>query len=98
MCNLSSAPPVYIRRAHQNTSGSVVSELMRFIYHIITYVVPVMPKAINWARPLIQTPPVMNTHVTTCMSSSTLILLYMYIRVVLSPIQSLYRNIEKMKK
>ena len=27
----------FIRRAHQNASGSVVSELMRFIHHIITY-------------------------------------------------------------
>ena len=31
-----------------------VSELMRFIHRIITYVVPAMPRAINWARPLIQ--------------------------------------------
>ena len=47
---------IYIRRVHQNTSGSVVSELMRFIHHIITYVVPVTPRVINWARLLIQKP------------------------------------------
>ena len=46
--SLSSTPPVY---THQNTSGSAVSELMRFIHHI-TYIVPAMPRAINWARPL----------------------------------------------
>ena len=34
--SLSSAPLVYIRRVHQNASGSVVSELMRLIHHIIT--------------------------------------------------------------
>ena len=50
-----SAPPVYIRKAHQNISGSAVSELMRFIHHIITYVVPATPRAINWARPLFKT-------------------------------------------
>ena len=49
MHSLSSTPPVYIYKAHQNTSGSVVSELMRFIHHIITYVVPATPRAINWA-------------------------------------------------
>ena len=48
-----STPPVYIRKAHHNTSGLAVSELMRFI-HYITYVVPATPRAINWARPLIQ--------------------------------------------
>ena len=31
MRNLSSTPPVYIHKAHQNTSGSAVSELMRFM-------------------------------------------------------------------
>ena len=56
--SLSSTPPVYTRKAHQNTSGSAVSELMRFIHHIITYVVPATPRAINWARRLIQKPPV----------------------------------------
>ena len=58
--NLFSTPLVYIRKVHQNTSGSAVSELMRFIHHIITYmyVVPAVPRAINWARPLIQKPPV----------------------------------------
>ena len=54
MHSLSSTPPVYIRKTHQNTSGSAVSELMRFIHHIITYVVPAVPRAMNWARPLIQ--------------------------------------------
>ena len=29
------ALPVYIQWAHQNTSGSAVSELMRFIHHIM---------------------------------------------------------------
>ena len=53
MHSLSSAPPVYICKAHQNTECSAVSELMRFIHHIITYVVPAMSRAINWARPLI---------------------------------------------
>ena len=52
MHSLSSAPPVYIRKVHQNTSGSAVSELMRFILHIITYVVPATPRVINWAGPL----------------------------------------------
>ena len=32
MHSLSSAPPVYIHRAHQNTSGSTVSELLRHVY------------------------------------------------------------------
>ena len=32
--SLSSAPPVYIQRVHQNTCGSVVSEQMRFIHHL----------------------------------------------------------------
>ena len=50
--SLSSTAPVYIRKAHQNTSSSAVSELMRFIHHIITYVVPATPRAINWARAL----------------------------------------------
>ena len=36
---------------HQWFSGS---ELMRFIHHIITYVVPATPRVINWARPLTQ--------------------------------------------
>ena len=58
MHQLSSTPPVYIHKAHQDTSGSAVSELMRFIHHIITYVVPAVPRAINWSRPLIQKPPV----------------------------------------
>ena len=43
MHSLSSTPPVYIRRAHQNASGSVVSEQMRFIHHVITYIVPATP-------------------------------------------------------
>ena len=47
--SLSSTPPVYIHKAHQNTSGSAVSEL-RFIHHIITYIVPATPRAINWAK------------------------------------------------
>ena len=47
--SLSSAPPVYIQWVHQNASGSVVSELM--IHHVITYVVPAMPRVINLARP-----------------------------------------------
>ena len=35
MHSLSSAPPVYIHKAHQNTIGSAVSELMRFIiFHV----------------------------------------------------------------
>ena len=53
MHNLSSTPPVYIRKVHQNTSGSAVSELMRYIHHIITYmymyVVRAVPRAINCA-------------------------------------------------
>ena len=54
MLSLSRTPPVYIHKEHQNTSNSAVSELMRFIHHIITYVVPAKPRAINWARPLTQ--------------------------------------------
>ena len=38
--SLSSALPVYIHKAQQNTSGSAVSELMRFIHHLLTYIVP----------------------------------------------------------
>ena len=56
--NLSSTPLAYIRKVHQNTSRSVVSELMRFIHHIITYIVPAAPRGIHWARPLIQKLPV----------------------------------------
>ena len=63
--SLSSTPPVYIHKAHQNTSGSAVAELMRFIHHIITYIVPAMPRAINWARSLTQKPPVMYMYMYT---------------------------------
>ena len=72
MRDLSSTPPVYIRKAHQNTSGSAVSELMRFIHHIISYVVPAVPRAIKWARLLIQKTPV-TVRVYTC---------YMYMGVL----------------
>ena len=43
--SLSSTPPVYIQKVHQNcTNGSAVSELMRFIHHITTHVV------LRWPR------------------------------------------------
>ena len=71
--SLSSTPPVYIRKVHQNTSGSAVSELMRFIHHIITYVVPATPRAINWARPLIQ-----NHHVH-CTCAHVCVYVYMHV-------------------
>ena len=52
LSSLSSTPPVYyICRVHRNTSGSGGSELMRFIHHIITYIVPATPRVINVVTP-----------------------------------------------
>ena len=53
MHSLSSAPPVYIRRAHQNASGSVVSELMRFI-HIHAHVHQSLAAELGSSRSFVQ--------------------------------------------
>ena len=60
---------IYARRT-RTLSGSAVSELIRYIHHIITYVVLAIPRVINWARApnIIQNH---QSHVHVCMQHTT---------------------------